>query len=70
MVRDECNFCFSFCIFFVFLPFDPLNRPGKKKFKKNKKNPGDIIILHMHTKNYDQVMYVPETRCAMDGQTD
>ena len=28
-----------------------------KTFKEMKKTPGDIIILHMCTKNYDQVMY-------------
>ena len=34
-----------------------------------KKEPGDIIILNMSTKNYDQMMYmVPERRCAMDGK--
>ena len=25
--------------------------------KKKKKTPGDIIILHISTKNYDQMMY-------------
>ena len=33
-----------------FLPFTPLT---VQKIKKMKKTPGDIIILHMCTKNYD-----------------
>ena len=28
-----------------------------QNLKKMKKTPGDIIILHMCTKNYDQMMY-------------
>ena len=32
-----------------------------------KKNPGDIIILHMCTKNYDQMMY-SSWDMACDGQ--
>ena len=38
MVRDECNFYFSFWATF----WDP-----KIKIKKNEKKPGDIIILHV-----------------------
>ena len=38
-----------------------------------KKNPGDIIILHKCTQNYDQMMYgswdMMHNR-RMDGQTD
>ena len=40
-----------------FLPFYPPNSPKNQNFEKMKKNPGDIIILHMCTKNYDQMMY-------------
>ena len=29
----------------------------KFKIKKNKKTPGDILILHMCTKKYDQMTY-------------
>ena len=44
---------FHFGLFFTLI------QPQKSKFKnKNeKKKPGDIIILHMCTKNYDQMMY-------------
>ena len=38
-----------------FLPFYPLNSP--QNFKKMKKTPGDIIILHNCTKNYDYRIY-------------
>ena len=35
-----------------------LRYPEKLKLKKNEKNiPGDIMILHICTKNYDQMMY-------------
>ena len=40
-----------------FLPFYPPNSPEDKNFKNMKKKPGDIIILHMCTKNYCQMMY-------------
>ena len=53
MVCDRCNCYFSFWA--VFFPFAPLTAQ-KTNFKKMKKNPGDIIILHMCTKNYDQFM--------------
>ena len=39
-----------------FLPFYPPNSPKNQNFEKMKKTPGDII-LHMCTKNYDQMMY-------------
>ena len=36
-----------------------------------KKTPSDIIILHMCTKNYDQMMYdLRDGAQWMDGQTD
>ena len=48
-------------IFYVglFLPFYPLplNNPKNQNFKKMKKIPGDIIILHMCTKDNDHMMY-------------
>ena len=40
-----------------FLPFHPPSSPKNQNFKKLRKNPADIIILHMCTKNYDQMMY-------------
>ena len=40
---------FHFGLFFAHLP-------KKSNFKKMKKKPGDIIILHMCTKNHDQMM--------------
>ena len=52
MVRDRCNF-FHFGLFFALLPRE-LNI--KKKKINKKKKPGDIIILHMCTKNYDHMM--------------
>ena len=46
-----------FVILDNFLPFYPPNNPKNQNFEKMKKTPGDIIILHMCTKNYDQMMY-------------
>ena len=47
--------------FFVFsdhfLPFYPPNNPKNQNFEKMNKIPEDIIILHMCTKNCDQMMY-------------
>ena len=40
-----------------FLHFYPHNNLKNQNFEKMKKPAGDIIILHMHTKNYDQMMY-------------
>ena len=54
MACDRCNCYFSFWA--IFCPFTPpclIN----ENFKKMKKTPGDIIILHKCTKNYDQMMY-------------
>ena len=47
-------------IIFHFGPFFALllpKQPEKSKFWENEKTPGDIIILHKCTKNYDQIMY-------------
>ena len=46
-----------FIILDCFLLFYPPNNPKNQNFEKMKKTPGDIIILHMCTKNYDQMMY-------------
>ena len=45
---------FHFGLFFALLPPNSLKN---QNFEKMKKMPGDIIILHMCTKNYDQMMY-------------
>ena len=55
MVSDRCNCYFSFWA--IFCPFTPLTTQKIKILKKWKKTPGDIIILHVCTKNYDQMMY-------------
>ena len=58
--------CVTDVIIFHFGPFFallPLNSPKNKNFEKLKKTSGGIIILHIHTKNYDQMCTVPEIRC-------
>ena len=56
MVRNGCNYYFSFRT--IFCPFTPLTAQRIKILKKwQKKPPGDIIILHICTKNYDQMKY-------------
>ena len=54
MANDGCNCNFSFWA--IFCPITLLTAQ-KTNFKKMKKTPGDIIILHMCTKIYDQMMY-------------
>ena len=49
MAHDEFHFG-------LFLPFHPPNSPKKSKFK-NIKMSGEIMMLHMCTKTYDQMMY-------------
>ena len=51
--------CFSFWA--ILLPLYPprsLTAQKIKIFQKMKKTSGDIIISHMCTKNYDQIMYI------------
>ena len=45
--------------FGLFLPFYPSPRNSQKNYNltKTKKTPGDIIILHICSKNYDQLIY-------------
>ena len=43
--------------FGLFFPFYFPSSPKNKNYTKMKKTPGDIIILHMCTKNYDYMMY-------------
>ena len=46
-----------FCHFGLFLPFYNPNNPKNYNFEKIKKTHGDIIILHMCTKNGNHMMY-------------
>ena len=62
-----------FSILGHFLLFYPPKSPKNQNLKKMKRTPGDIIILHMRTKNYEEKMYgswdtVHDGR--MDGWTD
>ena len=41
---------------------------NKQKQKQKQKTPGDIIILHMYTKNYDHMMYC-SWHMLHEGQT-
>ena len=51
MPLDGCNCYFSFLA--ILYPFIPLAAQKLTVSKKMKKMPGDIIIFHMCTKNYD-----------------
>ena len=46
-------------VFCHFLPFDPTNNLKNLNFEKMKKTPGDIIILHKHTINYNHDVWFP-----------
>ena len=46
-----------FVILVHFLPFYSTKNPRNPKFKKIKKAPGDIIILHKCSKNHDHMLY-------------
>ena len=52
MVRNKLFFILGYI-----LPFYLHTSPKNENLKKMKKTPGDIIILHMCTKNYDWMMY-------------
>ena len=58
-----------FLLLGYFLHFYPSNNSKNQNFKKMKKRPGDIIIFHMCTKNYDKMMY-GSSDMVRDGQTD
>ena len=45
---------YHFVLFFALLP---PNNPQNQNFDKMKKPPGDIIILQIHTINYNHMMY-------------
>ena len=63
MARDRCNCYFHFELYFSLLPPPPPspNSPKNENFTTKKKLPGDIIILHMCTKNHDHMLYCPFT---------
>ena len=46
-----------FVILDHFLPFYPLNNPKNPNFEKMNKTPGDIIILHICTRNDNHIIY-------------
>ena len=54
MKRDRQNFFFILGHFF---PFYPTNNPKNQNREKMKKTPGDIIILHLRTRNDDHMLY-------------
>ena len=54
---------FHFGLFYALLP---PNSPKHENFKKMKKRPGHIIILHKCTKNHYHMVYVPGIWCMMD----
>ena len=63
-MTDIYNCYFSFWA--IFFPFTP-NSWKKQNFEKIKKRPGDIIILHMCTKIYDQMMFGCSWDIVRDG---
>ena len=65
MAHDRCNFHFSFWA--IFCPFTSIT--WKTKIFEMKKTPGDIILLHMCTKNYDYMMY-SSWDMVCNGRTD
>ena len=67
MTRDWCSFFFFLG---YFLSFYTLHSPkNQNRLKKNKKTPGDIIFLHICTKNYDHLIYSSWV-WRTDGQRD
>ena len=46
-----------FCHSGQFFPLYPFNNPQNQNFEKMKKAPGEVIILHICTKNQGYVMY-------------
>ena len=55
MARDGFNCYFSF--WHIFCPFTSLTARKNENFKKMKKKPGDITILHKCTKNHDHMTH-------------
>ena len=58
-----------FGLFSAILPFYPPNNPKNQNVEKMKKKPGDVIILHRCTKNYNQMMCSSWVCDATDEQT-
>ena len=54
MKRDRQNFFFILGHFFPFYPTNNLKNQNREKMKKT---PGDIIILHLRTRNDDHMLY-------------
>ena len=52
-----CGGCNYFSFWAIFCPFIPRTARKIKVKKTPKKTLGNIIILHICTKNYDQIMY-------------
>ena len=50
-------FIFRFGLFFALLTTNDPEDPKNLNLKKVKKMPGDTILLHTCTKNYDHMMY-------------
>ena len=48
---------FHFRLFFALLHPPPPNSPKNENLKKMKKTPGDVIILHKCSENYDHMVY-------------
>ena len=57
MVPEIWSMTEFFVILSHFCPFTPLEFCKINILKKMKKKPGDIIILHMCTLNYNQIIY-------------
>ena len=57
MVVDGCNYFLFWTIFCLFISLTAWKIKMKKKNEKKKKPPGDFIILHSCTKNYNQMIY-------------
>ena len=63
---DKARDGYNYFLFWVFYPPDSRKN---RRLKKVKKKSGDIIILHICTKNYDQMMY-GSWDMVRDGRTD
>ena len=57
VVMKDVVYVFHFGLFFALLPPPPPPNSPKKQNSQNIIKPGDIIILHICTNNYDHVMY-------------
>ena len=69
VVMKDVVYVFHFGLFFALLPPPPPPNSPKKQNYQNIIKPGDIIILHICTNNYDHVMY-SSWDMVRKGQTD